>query len=134
MQAGVNLAIEMGCSDITLLGALGDRADHSLANIHLLIQMHKRKISARIVNEKNYIFVANEPFEIPKPNGDEPVFLSILPLESGIYIEETSGLYYPVFSRELPVGLPYFVSNEWNKENARIALKGGYAAIMLCKD
>ena len=133
MQAGVNLAIEQGCTDITLLGALGSRADHSLANIHLLVQMHKRKIAARIADNNNIIFVANSTFEVDKPDEDKTVF-SILPLESGIHIDKTSGLYYPVLSRDIPVGVPYFVSNVWNADKARIELYGGYVAVMLCKD
>ncbi|MHB1315651.1 MAG: thiamine diphosphokinase [Christensenellales bacterium] len=133
MQAGVNLAVGMGCTDITILGALGNRMDHSLANIHLLVQLHKKNIAARIINENNTVFVANSPFEIPAPD-NKNVVLSILPLESGIVINETDGLYYPVLNREFPLGQPYFISNVWNKATASVNLQGGYAAVMLCKD
>ena len=42
MELGINHAIEIGADDITLIGGIGSRMDHTLANVFLLIRINKK--------------------------------------------------------------------------------------------
>ncbi len=53
-------AKEHGAEQITILGAIGTRMDHSLANILLLLPMAKAGISARIMDTNNDIYVVTD--------------------------------------------------------------------------
>ncbi len=48
-----DIAIADGADEIVLLGGFGKRADHSLANIHLLVRLHRKNVKAYIVDDIN---------------------------------------------------------------------------------
>ena len=52
-HSAIDLALEIKSTEITILGAIGTRLDHTMANIHILKQALDKNIKAKIVNEKN---------------------------------------------------------------------------------
>ena len=54
-QSAMNLAIELGCDSIEILGATGSRLDHVLANLGLLSYGEKNSVSVSIADQNNYI-------------------------------------------------------------------------------
>ncbi len=53
--SSVIYAVEHGFCDITLLGAIGDRVDHTYSNILCLDYCRKHGVNCRLMNEKNRI-------------------------------------------------------------------------------
>ena len=48
----INLAIELKSTEITIIGAIGTRIDHVLANIHILKKSLDKNIKTKIINER----------------------------------------------------------------------------------
>lgn len=46
MQLGMLLALELGATELVLIGGIGDRFDHTLANAHLLLYLLKKAFVA----------------------------------------------------------------------------------------
>ncbi len=128
-QEAIDVAISRGADKITILGALGGRIDHSLANLHLLKFARDKGVFAEIADVDSYICLAQDFTEISKKDG---FCLSLIPLTdcAGVSV---SGVYYPLSDASMPVGNPYGISNEFTENTAKISVKSGELLIMLCK-
>ena len=82
-------AVLRGAGEILLLGALGDRLDHTLANILLLIPWSSRGIRVRLVDENHEAQVVTGPasFAVMGETGDTVSLLPITPTVTGIDLE-----------------------------------------------
>lgn len=71
-------AIEHGATQITIVGAIGTRFDHSIANIHILKEALENNVEAEIINENNKIKLVNKGTKIKKE--DNYKYVSLIPL------------------------------------------------------
>lgn len=128
-QEAIDVAISRGAEHITILGALGGRIDHSLANLHLLKYARIKGLKAEIADIDSYICLAEKNTTISRREG---FCLSLIPLTdcTGVSV---SGVYYPLNCAEMPVGNPYGISNEFTENIAHISVKTGELLIMLCR-
>ena len=128
-QEAVDIAIEGGAKEITILGALGGRIDHTLANIHLLKYAKEKGATAEILDNDSYITTVDKTLEIKAKKG---FCLSLIPLTDceGVSI---SGVFYPLENAEMPVGNPYGISNEFTDPVAKISVRSGDLLVMICK-
>ncbi len=131
-QFAGDLAAENGATQITFIGALGSRFDHTLANMHVLERLYKTGVSAKIVDDKNIIFVAGEGQN--NIVGEKGQCVSILPVGNSVFIENTQGLYYPINNRALYIEEPLGVSNVFLDKQAFLNIKTGEAFIIISKD
>lgn len=128
-QEAVDIAIKGGAKEITILGALGGRIDHTLANIHLLKYAKEKGAMAEILDNNSYITTVDKTLEIKAKKGH---CLSLIPLTDceGVSI---SGVFYPLENAEMPVGNPYGISNEFTDPVAKISVRSGDLLVMICK-
>lgn len=128
-QEAIDVAIKRGATEITILGALGGRIDHTLANLHLLKYARHKGARAEIADIDSYICLVGEGLEVSRREG---FCLSLIPLTdcTGVSI---SGVYYPLDNAEMSVGIPYGISNEFTEDTAKISVKSGELLLMLCK-
>lgn len=128
-QEAIDVAILNGATHITILGALGNRIDHTLANIHLLKYAKDKNVNAEIVDVDTYITLVSDERYINKQDG---FCLSLIPLTdcTGVCV---SGVYYPLDNAEMPVGNPYGISNEFTEDIAKISILSGELLLILCK-
>ena len=63
----IELSDKLKAKEIHLIGALGGRIDHTIANINLLYYIRKRGITPKIISEKEEIYIAMDE-EITKIN------------------------------------------------------------------
>jgi len=119
----IDCAIEAGATNITLLGALGSRFDHSYANIMLLYRLMRSGINAKIIDNQNHISIFSETMEIEGIVGQ---VLSLLPFGENACIAETQGLKYSITNRVLPLDDPYGISNMFALPRAVIRVKSGW--------
>lgn len=128
-QEAIDIAVMRGAKKITLLGALGGRIDHTLANIHLLKYAKEKGADVKIADADTYISLITDNARIPKKDG---FCLSLIPLTdcTGVSI---SGVYYPLDNADMPVGNPYGISNEFTESEAHISLKSGELLVILAK-
>lgn len=130
-EIAVDTAMDMGCLDITLIGVLGSRMDHSLANVWLLKKMLDRGVAGRIVNEHNEIMLTNSVIKLEREQGWK---VTLLPLGCRAEGVTTRGLAYPLDNAAIPLGSSWGVSNEFAGETAEVEVKKGLLLIIKSTD
>lgn len=125
-EAAVDYALDAGADDITILGALGSRVDHTFSNIGMLLRAYQRGVPCRIVDETNELTVATGEYVL---RGHPGQTVSILPLTGGLTVT-ASGLEYPLEQLSLPFGSSRGISNRLTGSDARLSISGGIALIV----
>lgn len=130
-QLAIEHAIEIGATEVIILGALGSRLDHSLGNIYLLTRFLEVDISGQIINENNTIRLINknESFEFPVGT-----VVSLLPIGGDVEEINISGFEYPIVNGRMTMKNPYGISNVTNHEKQEIAFKKGMLLVIIPKD
>lgn len=78
----LKLAIENSAKSITIIGAIGTRLDHSIANIHILKEAIENSIQAEIIDEHNKITLINKNTKIKKDKSYK--YVSLIPLTTKV--------------------------------------------------
>ena len=132
IELGLDAAMEMGATDITIIGGIGSRMDHTMANCHLLLYLLKNGINARMVNENNEIQVIEKKSRIHGNVGD---LVSLIPLSMEVSGITTKGLEYPLNNAVLTIDDRLIaVSNVMLNTVAEVTVEKGYLFVMRCKD
>ena len=131
-ESALELAIEMKSTNITIVGAIGTRMDHTIANIHILKETLDKNISARIINENNEIILINRPIKIKKD--DMYKYVSLIPLTTEVTGVTIKGMKYPLNNYTMTIGNSLGVSNEQVEQTAEISLQKGILIIIKSRD
>jgi thiamine pyrophosphokinase len=127
-ELAVQLAIEQGATDITLLGALGGhRFDHTLANVFLLASFGT--VPIQLIDGPSTCWLLRGPGHTPI-EGQAGDLLSLLPMTGDATGIHTQGLYYPLNGETLRFGRPRGVSNVLTGEWAEVSLEGGMLLVV----
>ncbi|MBO4898224.1 MAG: thiamine diphosphokinase [Clostridia bacterium] len=126
----VDYAISKGYDEILVLGALGGRADHSLANVFLLKHILEKNAKGELFDGKNRVFLTDKDFTV----SEHGVYVSLFPLFSDIEGLTIRGMKYPLDDYKLPQGSSLCVSNEVTDREAYISFKSGLLLVMICRD
>ena len=114
-------ACQSGADHVLILGALGGRMDHAMANLMLLIRSNRKGISAEILTETMRIgYVDGEAILL----GQKGETVSFLPFG---YAECVSlrGFLYPLEKRALTNEHPLGISNVITEDVATVRLERG---------
>jgi thiamine pyrophosphokinase len=131
LALGVRYALEIGASKIQIIGALGGRVDHELANIHTLVLPREAGIPAEIINEKTSVQLCTDTITVKKDGYD---FISLIPLTSAVKGIFTQGLTYPLCCETLTVGTSRGISNRFLEEEAVVSVKEGILIVVRSKE
>lgn len=127
-ELAMQLALERGATEITLLGALGGRRfDHMLANVLLLAGYES--LPVRIVDGGSAGWLLKGP-GATIINGKIGDLLSLLPLTGSADGITTKGLHYPLRGETLRFGKPRGVSNVLAEERAEVRLERGLLLVI----
>ena len=129
----IQLAIQLQSSNITIIGALGKRMDHAIANIHILKKALDAKIPCQIVDAYNKIYLVKENHTLYK-NAIHGEYISLIPLTTEVKGLTLKGFKYPLEKYLLPIGISLGISNEIIEEKATIELKEGILIVMESRD
>lgn len=99
-QLGLDVAVREGATDIVVVGGIGSRFDHTLANAHLLLRLLKCGIRARMVNEHNCIEIFDKSGVVHGKKGD---LVSTIPLSSVVRGLTLDGFAYGLKNRDLHI-------------------------------
>lgn len=136
-ELAIAKALEIGAEKITLLGAIGSRADHVLMNLGLLLQTSKESVDMFIVDEINRIRLLNSEVKsfckIAKKD-QYGKYLSVIPLSANVTGLTMQGVKYPLNNFTLLQGNSLTVSNEIIANEAKISLETGKVFIVESKD
>ena len=129
----VKLAIQLKSSMITILGALGKRMDHALANIHILKDALEANIPCQIIDAHNRIYLINTEKTLEKDQVYGK-YISLIPLTSSVEGLTLTGFKYPLNHYTLPIGVSLGISNEMIEDIAHIEMEKGILIVIESKD
>lgn len=127
-ELAVMKALEAGCTELVILGALGGRFDHALGNVHLLYYAARQGAEAYIVDPQNRIRVLLEGREFRR--GEVwGKYISFLPLTMEVKGITLTGFRYPLTDRDIRIGPCLCLSNELAADTASVSFREG---VLLC--
>lgn len=133
-QSAVCHAAEEGAKEIVLLGCLGTRLDHMLANLGLLLLGEEMGVRIAIVDRYNAVSLIKSGAVLKKSEqfGSFVSFFAVGGAVEGLTLE---GFKYPLKEYDLAMrdcGLT--LSNEIARESARVTYKKGNLVMIMSKD
>jgi len=130
-ELAVSWAIENNASHITIMAATGTRMDHTLANIFLMKKICQNKVSCRIVDDHNAIFLVSDRLTLSGKPGD---LLSIIPITESVEGVTLRGVEYPLNNKTIPMGSSLGISNNFSQTSAEITISRGLLLVTKSKD
>ena len=116
-ELALHEAVVLGARRITILGALGGRIDHAMANIMLLLMPVLAGVDTAIYDGRSRLFLIR---------GDNPCLGAAIAEEPGdVEGVRTEGLEYPLRDETLACGPARGVSNVFLGAEVRVALRRG---------
>ncbi len=131
LELALQLAISLNATEIVVLGALGGRLDHEMANLMLLAMAGLDKIPVIIADATLEISAINAQ-QVPTTlavKGNIGDTLSLIPFGGDASGIVTQGLQYPLRRETLRVGPARGVSNVMTQTQAQIEVAEG---LLLC--
>jgi thiamine pyrophosphokinase len=126
-QLAVDYLIKQNFKKIIIVGALGDRIDHTFANLVLLASPHYEDAVVRIIDEHNEISVLKKSSNI---NGGKGKRISLFSLSPYTHFISTEGLKYSLKDERLLFSPVRGLSNEFTEDTASIKIKKGILLIV----
>jgi thiamine pyrophosphokinase len=123
-ELAILAALRLGAAGLVILGALGGRIDHALANIGLLSMPALVGRSAVILDAASRLSLLVGPgtAALVGRRGD---LVSLLPVGEAVEGVTTTGLVYPLDDEPLPAGTPRGLSNVVAADGASVRLRRG---------
>lgn len=132
-ELGIKLAVSLKASKISVVGGIGTRLDHTLANIHILKHCLDNNIVCEMLDAHNKIYLINRNVQIEK-NKAFGKYISIIPLTTEVSGITLKGFKYPLNDYTLAIGKSLGISNEIEDDYAYILLKEGILIVIESKD
>lgn len=129
---GARIALERGCDDFLIVGALGGRLDHTLANLQTMAWLRDRGARAEIRSLRNRVWIVeNESLTLPRMKGWH---LSVFAWGGPCGGVTLRGVAYPLTDHLLTPVFPVGVSNEFAEDTARITAGDGTLLVVASKE
>lgn len=126
LQLSLEMAEESGADIIVLLGTLGNRLDHTMANIFSGMEMALRGKNIVHYGSDCIIYLVTHELILKGSKGD---LVSVITMsDRAVGVTET-GMEYPLHDVVLENSKPFTVSNIMDKDEARITVREGVLAV-----
>lgn len=121
-------ALSQGAKECLIVGGIGGRLDHTVANLQALAFAHTHGLHAEMVDTYERVFLMEgEERKLEKRAGTVSLF-SYTEACEGVCI---SGVQYPLVDATLTHAFPLGVSNAFAEEHAHISVKKGILLVIL---
>lgn len=124
-------ALSQGCDEIIIIGGLGGRLDHTLANLQNMIGFSRRGIKVSLVDQNNRVhIITDQTLTLSALPGYAISVLSWTPVSSGVTL---TGMAYPLTNATLTQDFPLGVSNKMTGTHATISVHHGTLLVICSK-
>ncbi|WP_044478754.1 thiamine diphosphokinase [Paenibacillus antibioticophila] len=130
-ELAFDLAIDNKATEVTMLGVLGTRFDHSLANVHIMMRGLQHQITSSIWDANNYITLTGTSCELEERGY---TYVSLLPLTTEVTGITLKGFMYPLENATIKMGQSLGVSNRLTHGRGVIRIDSGLLLIIQSKD
>ncbi|MEG0830167.1 MAG: thiamine diphosphokinase [Anaerovoracaceae bacterium] len=119
----VSTAIQQGFDQILIIGGMGGRMDHTIANLQTMTEAAKSVKSIAIVDQCNYATILkNDTLILQKKQYQYVSLFSLSDQCTGVNI---TGVDYPLHDHTLTNDFPLGVSNVISKDSCKISVESG---------
>ncbi|MBO6270373.1 MAG: thiamine diphosphokinase [Clostridium sp.] len=123
-ELALRLALREGCLNADILGALGGRLDHELANIQLLSMYQDLGLTGFLYDPINRIHMVRSGEEFHR-GAVWGKYISFIPLSEQVSGVTLKGFKYPLTDCDVRMGSSLMVSNELAGEQGEIVFSSG---------
>jgi len=127
LDLAVECAVARGARDITAIGAIGDRLDHTLANVLLTIKAASLGATLILTDGTSTVRLIQGEVTIAGEPGD---WVSLLPVGGDASGVSTEGLKYKLRDGELRLGQTLGVSNELVGVLGKVKVQAGHVILV----
>jgi thiamine pyrophosphokinase len=120
-------ALSMNPKEIKILGGIGDRIDHTISNLGLLLNGLMRKVPIFLMDGRQLVFIAEGFAEVIGEKGD---WVSLIPFTQRVDGIKTEGLKYPLMDEGLEWGKSRGISNELTEKRGKIIFSSGILIVV----
>ena len=132
LELALREAASRSASQVRILGGIGGRLDHTVANLQLLSQYSDSFDKITMSDGKNQCFIAGSAqknnFVIPR---EEDCYISLFSLSEQCTGVTISGVKYPLAGHTLTRFEPLGVSNEFTEKKAVLSVEDGQLLVVL---
>lgn len=128
LEKALNYAVKEGIKKCTVLGAFGNRLDHSLKNLSVMLQFHHQFDDLIFKDEYQKVFLVDSKFEMDVKPG---TIISLFPITGEANGIKTSGLEYALNGESLKNGVRDGTSNIAVADHFCIEVKEGALVVFV---
>lgn len=132
-EACLEHALGQGFKEISFLGGIGGRLDHTLGALALLEEAADYDVSVELKDENNRVTLL-KPGEVNCVMKKDYKYLSIVPLDSDVSGLCLRGVKYPLENAVISRSSTLCISNEILNDKAIVECENGYAYIIQSND
>ena len=108
----VKEAIKRGFEDFLLVGVVGERLDHTLGNVSILLMLDSTGKKGTIIDDYSEMEIVSDRCEMPCIIDDSYVYFSLINISGTARGVTIRGAKYPLENAEITCEYQYGVSNE----------------------
>lgn len=127
VELAVDLSLARGATEIRIIGGIGERLDHTLGNIGLLLKANQRGVPTFLIDPRQEVTVTDAAIQIPCETG---MGLSLIPLTLKASGVTTTGLKFPLNNADLYFHQTLGIHNECTGKTAGVSVKEGILLIV----
>lgn len=130
-ELALNYLMGKGFKEIIMVGVIGTRMDHTMANIFLLNRLLDKGFKGKIIDDHNEIYIVDDYIKIKKKKS---CYISLIPLSLDGIVVSIKGSYYPLKEKYIEFDSTLGISNIIAEEYCEIIIHKGKAIIIEAKD
>lgn len=130
-EMAFNEALALHPQEIVLVGVMGSRLDHSMANLQLLAKGLEARVPCKIVDAYNEITLIDDEWIVHR---NEYAYLSLIPFTEEVRGITLEGFLYPLCDAQLKTGQSLGISNVLTADTGRITLTEGKLLVIRSKE
>ena len=134
LELALKKAMDLNAKNAIIIGGIGGRLDHTIANIQLLANYTEYFNELIMMDGRNKCFVLNSTQKTGIDiSADSDSYISLFSLSEQCSGVSISGVKYPLNDHTLTNTFPLGVSNEFKEKNAALCIKGGTLLVVISK-
>jgi thiamine pyrophosphokinase len=126
LELALDYAIQAGATEIIILAGLGQRWDHSLANLLLAANTKYTSVQIQFIHGEQRVHVLRGVNKLKAKRGER---VSLIPVSGDAIGVSTRNLLYPLNRETLNMGSSRGVSNIVLEDGAEVSIENG---VLLC--
>ncbi len=134
-QIAIELALELGSTEIVILGATGSRIDHVLGNIQSMMLAKEQGVHCELLDENNRIYLIDSDTVLSRAE-QYGSYVSLIPLTTEVTGVTLTGFKYPLDNHTFTStgSASLGISNEILEEEGIIQMKSGIFILIESRD